>query len=273
MADDSPRLRLEMIGRKPILAREAGLAIERIANAFDQAVRSSQIGPIDGRLELSEIRFGSLFVDLRFLSVVAYTAWDQREALANFMSFLSDSLNVFKSLRPNPVPPAHRSALEALAAPVARDHATQVNLFLVGDNENRIEIGRELAETILSVVGRPRSAGPFSSSGRLQHEIEASTARRQKQDAASEALAEERVQTFLHRDSALTTGTLRSIDGAWYVRPEGFGGLFMPADLHGGLKPRPIPSFQYLVEGKVMGDAEPSRFAVLRILSTAAPAG
>lgn len=268
MADDAPFLRLEMLGREPVLAREAGLAIERVANAFDQAIRSQQLGSGDARLELRQLAVGSLYVDLGVLPLVAYTVWEQRDAIARFVGFLADSLTVIRETRTANVPPAHRSALEALAAPVARGHATQVNLYLFGDNADRIEIGPELAGTIMSTLARPRLSTP-SVMRRAPDEFRAVPL--QVQDAVSETKAETvRLTASREAGPPLTDGTMRLVEGDWYVRAEGLDGVLLPAVLNS--HPEPIKTFQYLVEGAIISSrGRPVRFDVRNLVRNLGP--
>jgi hypothetical protein len=245
MLDAAPLLRLEVLTDKPVRAREAGLMIERLANAFDQQVRSKRLGDIDARLGLSHLSLSSLFADFGVLATIAYVAFDQRQALVQFVSFLADSIEIIAALRGNEVPPADRSAIEALAVPVARENATQVNVFVIGDNENRIEIGRELAETLTSALVRPRSL----SDGELRQiaeEIPLSPRLERRIERHAIDYSADRSE---HKP-ADPNGTMIYLNDRWFVRPEGMNGGMLPAE---GFSAVDLdPSRTYVVQGRIL---------------------
>jgi hypothetical protein len=226
MAEPFSTLRLEVVTDLPVLAREGGRMVERLANAFDQMVRSGRLPADNARLRLERVAVGSLTVDLGIVSILAYVAFDHREALTQFVSYLADALQLIRSFRADETAPADRSAIEALASPVAKGNATQVNLFVFGENERRLEIGRELAETVIAALGRPRPVDQETEmrSIAVQAPRVAPTQREGRLiDYARSAAPFEDVPPG-------TNGTMIWINDRWFVRPDGMNGGMLPME-------------------------------------------
>ena len=217
MTDQNSILRIHIDTEHPVLARHAGLILERSQAAFGQYTRER--GP-SGSLRLHKAHTGSLLLDLISVVDSITTLHDHRDILAGFVAQLADTLQVLTGMKNGRVTTSDRRLVEALCAPVANDNAKQVSVQVIGDNATVIVINQEQLDQIGSNKSMPVPD--------LIQQLVQPSRERPAQEADEQAFAELPDLQFPRSPDGVRGRTFRPSDGLliwledhWYVRLNG----------------------------------------------------
>jgi hypothetical protein len=250
---------------RAVLARDLGLIFDRLGNAFEQFQRSNPTGLPRAQLRLQDLQFGSVYADLLAFAGTVVTLTDFWGVASEFMQRLSGSLNLLMNHEGKQVPPADRTLIQALNAPVATDGARQVSLNLHGDNANVIIINAENSPALTEYFRSIAPAGGSGGSRYLPYLDHPST---EKASAAAHEFQRRQREQPIELPQPLPPApsekmaTLLPINGAWMARVEGFGGALFPINLLGGIEHALGPPEDAEEELIAHGRMEANRFVV-----------
>lgn len=207
---DRPTLEVHYDTAVPIGATEFGVLIQELGKGFQRYARGRRLR--DVRLAVVGAGLGSHWIEVAVVgtgSAVA-TAIKYRKEIYDFADFLRKLFDIAKGLRGDGAKAADKKLIDAINAPVAKGHATQVNVTVFGGSPI-ITINQETTNTLWP------------------------THREDDRDAleiggAAPSLAIDRLsKSPVLRTLAGHFGTILDVKGRWYVRLEGGEGVMHPA--------------------------------------------
>ena len=218
-------------------AREAALIIDRVGNAWERTGREGR--PAIEPLFLDRVEISSLHAWFELGAAVTAVA-DHRDMLIGFVQNIGVAVQTLTGANVGQVPASIRALLGAMATPVERGVADRASIQVHGDNNTIIIIDGNNAGNINSALMRRSDAGE-----RVQR-VEPATRRRRPAELT--ALP----------DVALKTGNGTTSDHAtivrfaneWYARPEGLGGVLLPAN--GSMLADAATTMQYTAHGMIL---------------------
>ncbi|QHG74442.1 hypothetical protein [Ensifer adhaerens] len=157
-------------------------------------------------LAVRDIRHGSIDIVLDALDG-AQKLWEGRELLAPFAAHLMDVASLLLGTSDGKVAPIDRKAVEAIANPVAKDHAVQINLVVNGNVH--LAMDKTMAQALA-----------------IARELQAERSVQAVAHAVATPLIDRRQTEALEQDGVF--GTALDVDGQWYARLEGGQGVLVP---------------------------------------------
>ncbi|MBV9930266.1 MAG: hypothetical protein JO013_04900 [Alphaproteobacteria bacterium] len=140
-----PVLRLRIETDESLRAELVARAIERLSVGFNVYQREHR-HPGHAKLRIEDLHTGSVIADLKAIGDAIGTLYDLRESLLGFVGQLVDGLQWIMSFEKSPSKPPStvKRTIEAVAAPVANDHASQVTVQVIGDNNLVLMITKDM---------------------------------------------------------------------------------------------------------------------------------
>lgn len=253
-SDAPATLRVHLFSDELPRVRETGVIIERLGNAFEQYSRFIHPSGRRATLVIDSVKIGSLIADLIAVGPAFLAVWEAREILGGFITHLNDGMAILAGVAEGYVRPATRMAIQAMARPIAKDHAQQVVISVTGSN-NTVIVDREAIKVINFAANDARSLPsdlPLSLEEEQQLSIQLAALRSHLSDKISRKIVADAsfplrrlrgprgIESALpageiaqHNYESMSTinrfGTAIRAGGDWFVRIEGFNGALIPA--------------------------------------------
>lgn len=206
-----------IVGADAIPAAELSEMLDALDKAFKAYVRQNSTSRLKAELSVAAVRNGSIDVLLDVIEL-AGSVVAARQYLAPFATHLAQLVDLalngglFDLLMP--ISQVDRKAINSLVDPVAKGSATQVNLV----NNGQIVIN----------VGSPEAAEAIIAA------LKASVPQRPAQAFTEEISIPKKRLAGLGRGELMGTAFL--VDGTWYARLLGLGGVLVPISADGDLR-------------------------------------
>jgi hypothetical protein len=213
------KLRIEYSTDDLISGSDVGEMLEEIDQAFRRYVRRNNRRS-DLALAVSKVEVSSLIADLVIVTAGASMTLAQNpELLSGFLSNLANLLAICQDLGTGAVGAKDRKLIKVLQAPIAKKHATQINIFINGDS-NAVRIDDDIIDGIARAENR------------RSHDLSALP-----NDGLSQSVEGKYVEPEIPQLRWLkgTVGTAVRVKSNWYVRLEGEGGVLNPVSNGGAI--------------------------------------
>lgn len=206
-----------VIEAEAIPTTELSGMLDALDKSFRAYARQSGGARVRAGLSVAAVRRGSIDLLLNVVELAGGVA-TARQYLAPFATHLAQLVDLaLHGALPGlsaPVSPVDRKAINSLVDPVARGSATQINLV----NNGQIVFNVASPEAAKDILTRLKASVPTRPPQALVDEI--SIPRKQLAD--------------LERGELM--GTVFLVDGTWYARLQGLGGVLVPISADAGLK-------------------------------------